>query len=170
MHTSLARPCIFPEEPLSASRGEMAARAPEPRLLHCLWVLLTLGVAAGKGLDPEGKVEFCQATARKGEPGTKFPLTVPDPVVVAAEKPPGVGLEFPARRSALFAERNFPGRSRGSAGYWSGQRARLPGRRRGDGKPGEREDGNFEAGKIGEAVVGGKVVFCLFFFFFKRRM
>ncbi|XP_016005006.2 V-set and immunoglobulin domain-containing protein 10 isoform X1 [Rousettus aegyptiacus] len=25
----------------------MAARAPEPRLLHCLWVLLTLGVAAG---------------------------------------------------------------------------------------------------------------------------
>lgn len=37
----------FPEEPLPASRGEMAARAPAPRLLLCLWALLTLGVAAG---------------------------------------------------------------------------------------------------------------------------
>lgn len=162
----------FPEEPLPASRGEMAARVPGPRLLFCLWALLTLGVAAGKVLDLEGKVEFCQATVGKGEPGTKLPLTLPDPVVAAAaEKPPGVGLEFPARSSALFAERNFPGRSSGRAGYWSGQPAKLKGLRRGDGKIGEHEDGNFEAGKIEEAVgCRGESVFCLFFFFLKRRM
>lgn len=49
----------------------------------------------------------------KGEPGTKFPTTPPGPIVAAAAKPPRVGLEFPARSSALFAERNFPGHSGG---------------------------------------------------------
>lgn len=45
----------------------MAARAPEPQILLCLGALLARWVAAGKGRDLEGKVEFCQATVRKRE-------------------------------------------------------------------------------------------------------
>lgn len=126
----------------------MAARASETWVLVCLGALLARWVAAGKGHDLEGKVEFCQATVVKGDPGTKFPTTPPGPVVAAAvaAKPPRVGLEFPARSSALFAERNFPGHStregKLSPLCWSGQPVRLQG-------PAERERENLGKLKMG---------------------
>lgn len=104
----------------------MAARAPEPQVLLCLGALLARWVAAGKGRDPEGKVELCQATVRKRESqGLNFST---DPVGAADAEPPGVGLEFPARSSVLSAERNFPGclmEGKISPVSWSGQPARL---------------------------------------------
>lgn len=44
----------------------MAARALEPWVAVCLGALLARWVAAGKGHDLDGKVEFGQATAGKG--------------------------------------------------------------------------------------------------------
>lgn len=128
----------------------MAALVPEPLLLILLGALLARCVATGKGRELEGKVEFCQATAGKGEAGTTFSPTPPDPAVAAAAKPPRVGLAFPARISALFAERNFPGRSGGQGNPHStgvGSRRDRGGLRRGDGGIAGTGGGDFAAGK-----------------------
>lgn len=128
----------------------MAARASETWVLVCLGVLLARWVAAGKGHDLEGKVEFCQATVAKGDPGTKFPTTPPGPVVAAAAKPPRVGLEFPARSSALVAERNFPGHSGGQvlSTLWEWAACETAGARgEGTGKLGKLMTGILKLGK-----------------------
>lgn len=141
----------------------MAARVPEPRVLLCLAALLARWVAAGKGRDLEGKVEFCQATVGRRESQglnslrllrTRWRLPRP-------RSRRGWVLSFLLAALRSLQKGIFPGagarwRVRYLHALGAAGRQGCKGLRGGDGKIAEIEDGNFETEKIKRHVEGGK--------------